>query len=296
MRRLAVLAVVAVIAFASPAAAKGSKPSTNPKKPCQQARSLVIIGDGLGKYEANDLKVLGNVATAIGHTKIKGVDTLTLATVLANSVGKTFADQLAAASVVTAACVAANVIPAPPTTTTTTQLLPQQASGTSDSVIDVTFPASKAALLHPTYNGDSNFVVKGIDSTGGAGDLFVNTIGHYDGVRLLNATTSATPARLQVQAQGPWSITISDANSAPVAMAPGHFDGIGDQVVIMRGSASTGHFHNTGDANFVVNSYSGSSRELLVNEIGAFDGTEIIPSGTILFEVQSNGGWSIDLS
>lgn len=52
---------------------------------------------------------------------------------------------------------------------------------------------------------------------------------------------------------------------------------------------------STGDANFVVNSYSGSSRQLLVNEIGAFDGTEIIPSGTILFEVQSNGGWSIDL-
>ncbi len=116
------------------------------------------------------------------------------------------------------------------------------------------------------------------------------------GVRLLNLTTGDTPARLQVQASGPWSITISNANTAPVAMAPGHFDGIGDQVVIMRGKASTGRFHNTGDANFVVNSYSTTNRELLVNEIGAFDGTEIIPSGTILFEVQSNGGWSIDLS
>jgi hypothetical protein len=293
MRRLIVLTVVAVTILASPVAAKGSK-GPSAKKLCQEAHFLSITANGLSSFSGHDLALIGDLANNLGKVKLKGADTKALAqqALSANS----FATQLAAAQAITDACAAAHVIPAPPTTTTTTTTPPQQASGQSDSVVNITYPSSKAALLHATYQGDSNFVVTGFDATGGQGELFVNTIGHYDGVRLMNVDTQSTPARLQVQASGPWSIAITAATGAPVATSPGHFDGIGDQAILVHGSASTGHFHNTGDANFVVNSYSASNRQLLVNEIGAFDGMEIIPTGTILMEVQSNGGWSIDLS
>ena len=67
-------------------------------------------------------------------------------------------------------------------------------------------------------------------------------------------------------------------------------------IVRVRGHPRTAHFHNTADASFVVHPYTATQGSLLVNEIGAFDGTEMLPSGTLVLEVQSNGAWSMDLS
>ena len=50
---------------------------------------------------------------------------------------------------------------------------------------------------------------------------------------------------------------------------------------------------NTGKSNFVVQAYSATGADLLVNEIGNYKGTTLLPSGTILLEVNSAGSWSI---
>jgi hypothetical protein len=237
---------------------------------------------------------MGTIAQQLGHLHFKGADAKALAATLRTSISQSFVSQDLAVTAIDEACVLNHVVPAPPTTTTTTP--PQQASGQSDGVVNVTYPSSQAALLHATYQGTSNFVIKGIDASGNEDTLFVNTIGNYDGVRLMNAQTQSTPTRLQVQASGPWTITISSAFTAPVATSPGHYANNGDQVLLVKGHPSTGHFFNTGDANFVVHAYTSSQVELLVNEIGNFSGTEIVPNGTILFEVESNGAWTVDLS
>ena len=63
----------------------------------------------------------------------------------------------------------------------------------------------------------------------------------------------------------------------------GHRGGHGSQATIRHG----------GSSNFVVSAW-GSSWDLLVNEIGNYSGTVRVPAGTVIFEVQADGNWTID--
>jgi len=113
----------------------------------------------------------------------------------------------------------------------------------------------------------------------------VNAIGNYDGVRPLNFLTAAPPvARLEIQADGPWSFEITPAEQAPVVPVPGHVDGNGDFVGLLSG-ADTAHFVYSGDRNFIVHTY-GNTQELVANEIGPYDGEVLIPNDTTIIEVQ----------
>jgi len=50
---------------------------------------------------------------------------------------------------------------------------------------------------------------------------------------------------------------------------------------------------NSGGDNFIVQAYSSSSGDLLVNEIGAYNGEVPLPDGTLLISVESTASWSI---
>ena len=162
--------------------------------------------------------------------------------------------------------------------------------------MNVTWPSNQAAVLRTTYQGSENFVVTGYDASGDLGPLFVNTIGNYDGVRLFDVDADTSASRLQVQASGPWTITINPLMSAPTEKSPGTYNGTGDTVLLIKGSPAIARFHNTGRDNFVVTSYTNSSKDVLINKIGVFDGAKVVPPGTLLFEVQSDGAWSATLS
>ena len=50
------------------------------------------------------------------------------------------------------------------------------------------------------------------------------------------------------------------------------------------------------DSNFMNYSYSTSNVKLLVNKIGPWDGTVIVPTGAFLFEVHAEGPWTIEFT
>ena len=52
---------------------------------------------------------------------------------------------------------------------------------------------------------------------------------------------------------------------------------------------------HTGRSNFIVYSYQGDSRELLVNEIGAYVGKSYLLQGEYLFDIRADGAWSLDI-
>jgi hypothetical protein len=181
-------------------------------------------------------------------------------------------------------------------TTTTTTPQPQQASGTSDQVVALTFPTSTPALLHATFQGSENFVIHEINGLGLQGDLLVNTIGSYDGVTPVNFLSSDGATKLQIQGQGPWTITLSPIATAPRVQSPGTYSANGDAIVAISGSATTAVFNYTGAENFIVHAVTPSQEALVVNEIGAFNGTEVVPTGTLLLIVKASGPWSVNLS
>ena len=49
--------------------------------------------------------------------------------------------------------------------------------------------------------------------------------------------------------------------------------------------------HN-GDSNFSVWAW-GTTRDLLVNEIGAYDGTVLVESGLFIWDVSADGDWTV---
>jgi len=166
--------------------------------------------------------------------------------------------------------------------------VPTVFSGSGDDVVSITKPPGvDVAVATITGSGRSNFVVKALD---GDQDLLVNTIGAYSGSRLMDTHVGGT-TQLQVTSSGDWTITLSDPLIAPVLNA-GPNSGTGDAVLLYQGSRSKATISGQSDSNFVVQEYSASGQDLLVNEIGAYEGTVPL-AGPAFVEVQSEGTWSI---
>jgi LysM repeat protein len=183
-----------------------------------------------------------------------------------------------------------------PTDTTTPTPQPLIFKGKGTSVVDLKkWPGP--ALLKISYKGSSNFVIYNYDSKGQKIDLLVNTIGNYEGTRPIDFRDGEESARLQIKSSGSWEISVLPLESAPAYDIPGIAKGKGDDVFAIRNrNADLAKIHYTGDSNFVVFSYSPSGIDLLVNEIGAYDGIQIVPESAFLFEIRASGPWEIEFN
>lgn len=173
----------------------------------------------------------------------------------------------------------------------------QEFSGSGDDVIDVSVPDDVPAILVLTHQGSANFIVQGHGEQGDFPDVLVNAIGNYDGTRPVNFGRTEALRELEIQADGPWTISLRPLSDAPAAEA-GSSAGSGDAVVRVDGGGR-GAFTHDGSANFIVEAYEdfGSFDGMpIVNEIGPYDGTVRVPSGTQVLVIQADGNWTFDIS
>lgn len=165
-------------------------------------------------------------------------------------------------------------------------------SGRSDTVI--TLPTGfKAGIVTATYSGSANFIVNGLDSSNQiTGDGPINVIGAYKGTTLIGFDDiGSKDASLQVEASGPWSITISPISAAQSAVP---VSGSGDTVFLYDGPAADWTLTSNGQGNFIVNEYSGELFPGIgVNEIGAYTGKDPVDPGPAVVELISDGRWTI---
>ncbi len=143
------------------------------------------------------------------------------------------------------------------------------------------------AALYARYDGSSNFAIvahKGGERVG----LLVNVIGAYDGVTLLEAGD-----QLEVTGQGAWHIELRPLLGVPLLKdtPSGH----GDQVVFYPGPAGKLTATHSGKSNFAVTIYASKGRHLLVNDIGAYSGTVVLPAGPGFLVIEADGDWTIVL-
>jgi len=168
---------------------------------------------------------------------------------------------------------------------------PVTESGTGDSVIEL--PASQG-IITASHNGSSNFVLTVLDSGNAMSELPVNAIGSYEGTTAYGMDElSEEAAALEIVADGDWEITV-----APVTSAPEFSDSQaaqGDGVFLYTGGPATWAVSHTGEANFAVVYVSESlfGWELLVNEIGPYEGTVAVTSGPGVVIVTADGEWSL---
>jgi len=178
-------------------------------------------------------------------------------------------------------------------TSTPVRFDPIRLSGRGDDVVRLDKP-DVPAIITLTHSGSRNFVVTNYDGNGSQIDLLVNEIGNYNGTRPLDFGASELTERLEIQADGSWTVLIEPISEAKSVRVPTtNTSGQGDMVLLLSGSSpDTAEISHTGESNFVVQAY-GNSRRLLVNEIGNYSGTVIVPQDTLVLEIVADGRWQI---
>jgi hypothetical protein len=158
-------------------------------------------------------------------------------------------------------------------------------------------PGERAGDGHDSNTGgSSNFVVTGLAADGSTNDLLVNVIGNYAGTVLFDTDEGVHTVAFKIESKGSWKVTIKPVTAARVWATGTKLTGKGDDVVRLNPPASgltTATFTHTGKSNFVVMSYSADGTDLLVNEIGNFNGQTTLPDGTLLLQVEADGSWSV---
>lgn len=168
-------------------------------------------------------------------------------------------------------------------------------SGSGDSLI--TLPAGiPAAVVVATHDGSRNFVVNVLDQDNSpTGDLLVNTIGSYSGVTAygLGGSFGGEPTRLEINADGNWTINIQPISSLDTIAETGTGDAVGSYVGGAGALAAT----HSGERNFVVQQYTNQafSFGLLINEIGSYSGTVPLSAGPSVITVQADGNWTLTI-
>ena len=179
----------------------------------------------------------------------------------------------------------------------TAQAAPQTYSGSGDMVVDIT-PIKSASILKVTFTGESAFIVRPIDATGKEGVSLVIDIGPFDGTVFQQAVSKAVVA-LSVKAEGDWTIIISPIATAPV-VGTKNVSGTGSAVVKWA-KPSTGYkkiaFTSDGDGAFIVRPIDskGKERISMILNVGAYNGSVLLPTGTQYLKITSNGNWNFSV-
>jgi hypothetical protein len=142
-----------------------------------------------------------------------------------------------------------------------------------------------------THDGSANFSVWSLDANVNQLDLLVNTIGAYSGTVLFDKQSNQHTESLQITADGNWTVTLHSIRALRSFDATGT-TGHGDDVLVYRGDAGAATLTHDGSNNFAVWTY-GDQTNLVVNEIGAYNGTVRWTKGPELVTVTADGNWSI---
>jgi len=181
-----------------------------------------------------------------------------------------------------------------PTTTTTLPPILAEGSGRGDDVVNLELP-SVPVVVELTHAGSSNFAVWSLDAAFENVDLLVNTIGDYDGIRPVQWEDDETVTGLEITADGNWTYEIRPLLQEPQQACL--VEGTGDSVVLLTDFTSGGgaaDLTHNGTSNFAIWAWGSSGADLLVNEIGGYEGTVRVSSGLFAWDITADGDWTIN--
>ncbi|NPV60011.1 MAG: hypothetical protein HPY75_10145 [Actinobacteria bacterium] len=190
----------------------------------------------------------------------------------------------------------------PQTTQTTPEPAPQSFSGSGDSAIQAVNLNRGLAHFEMTHNGGANFAIQLYSSAGEYIDLLVNTIGSFNGTKVISLSNSGQYS-MNVTASGKWTITVTQPKPISVGSPPISFSqGIrfATPYFTLNSGVATFKMTHNGSGNFAVILYGsdGSYIDLLANEIGSYSGSQVVPvrAGTYILDVEADGKWTIDIT
>jgi hypothetical protein len=169
-----------------------------------------------------------------------------------------------------------------------------EASGTGAQTI--TLPTgAQAGMATFTHHGSSDFVVTALgEHDEPTGELLVNAIGDYRGTTAYGLSElGGSAVKLQVEADGTWTARIAPLARAPVLRPEA--SGTGDAVFRYEGGPTDWTVTHDGTSNFAVAEYpiDDPLPNLMVNEIGRYQGSVQATEGPAVVTVNADGAWTI---
>ena len=169
----------------------------------------------------------------------------------------------------------------------------------------LSIPDSRYVFAIWIYNAD----------TGEREDLIVNEIGSYYGRMIVGVYfgySDVKPGRylLEVTAGGSWDVNIEQPNPSTASNLLRSYSGSGADVPqpfnLESGKGAVRFdMHHSGSSNFAIWLYNknGDREELLVNEIGEYDGSVLVSvggyeasAGIHYISIEADGNWEVDIS
>ena len=173
---------------------------------------------------------------------------------------------------------------------------PQSFSGSGAEVVMLEPLGDDVFFATVTHQGSGNIALWSVDENGQDLDLLVNDIGNYQGQVALNF--SEDPTAIRVEADGDWSIDLVHLGEAPRWDGETTYEATGDSIVIVDGVAdglTPVTLTHQGESNFAIWAWGESHPNLIVNDIGVYDGTTLLPDGSLVLQVDADGTWTIAL-
>lgn len=172
---------------------------------------------------------------------------------------------------------------------------PASFTGVGDDVVRVRL--TEHGVIKARYRGDSNFAIWTLNRRGAKKELLVNTIGTYRGVVEFEAgPRSKKISAIQVEADGPWSMRLKRLVGAR-NWRKASTSGLGDNVLQVFRRRLTLTAAYAGENNFAVWALDaeGHKLDLLVNTIGDYRGTTVMPAGTRYVSITAGSGdrWTV---
>ena len=184
--------------------------------------------------------------------------------------------------------------PEPESTPEPEPVEPQSFSGTGSEVVILEPFGEDVFFATVTHSGSSNIALWSVDENGQDIDLLVNDIGNYAGQVAFNFRED--PAAIRVEADGEWTIDLVHLSEAPRWDGEAPYEAKGDSIVIVDGVAdglTPVALTHAGESNFAIWAWGESHPDLIVNDIGAYDGTTLLPDGSLVLQVNADGTWTI---
>jgi len=196
---------------------------------------------------------------------------------------------------------------------TTPEPEPIEFQGTGQKVTTSFYLHKGIAIFRMHHYGSSNFIIWLYNAdTGERVELLVNVIGTFHGATIVGVTgepLQASPGNyiLEITADGSWTIKIEQPHPTSASKPPLTFTGEGTRVsppFMLESGIATFYMKHYGSGNFIIWLYDseGHRVELLVNEIGPFEGSTIVGVTGQLFEaspgihylaITADGKWKI---
>ena len=158
------------------------------------------------------------------------------------------------------------------------------------------------SIFSMTHDGSSHFSIWLLDNSGNKTELLVNDLGSFDGSKAVGISDAGVYI-LDISADNNWNVVITQPTPDTEMALPLTLSAKGQQAsqfFKLNSGLTTFKMTHDGSSHFSIwlLDSSGNKTELLVNDVGSFDGSKAVgisDAGVYVLDISADGNWTVNI-